>query len=232
MREDILVLIPARGGSKGIPGKNIKPLLGKPLIYYSLDIARQFFAPEQILVSTDDVKIKETVEDYGIPVPFLRPEDISGDTASSNVVILHALDFLKTQGRTFKYTLLLQPTSPYRQAKHINELLAMIDSKESFEMILSVKETESNPYFVLYEEEGGLLQRSKKGNFTRRQDCPKVWEANGSLYLFDNEILAEKRDIYLLNKKKLVMDDPLLSIDLDTPTDWQIAELLLKDIIR
>lgn len=231
MRNDILVLIPARGGSKGIPGKNIKPLLGKPLLYYTLDIASQFFNPEQIVVSTDDLKIKETVEAYGISVPFIRPDDISGDTASSNVVILHALAFFKAQGRTFKYTLLLQPTSPYRNARYIQALLDIIERKEPFEMILSVKETSSNPYFVLYEEEDGLLQRSKKGSFTRRQDCPKVWEANGSLYLFNNEILDQKGDIYLLDKKKLVMEDPLLSIDLDTPTDWKIAELLLKDVV-
>jgi N-acylneuraminate cytidylyltransferase len=224
----ILVLIPARGGSKGIPGKNIKPLNGKPLIYYSLDIAVQFFDKADICVSTDDANIISKVEEYGISVPFVRPAELSSDTAGSNEVILHALDFFEERGITYDYTLLLQPTSPFRRAEDVRNALAMA-SETSFEMIISVAETDSNPYYVLFEDdENGILQKSKEAFFTRRQDCPKVWQANGAIYIINNQVLRNKGNLGLLQKKKFVMQ-PEHSLDLDTPLDWKIAEFLMKN---
>lgn len=228
MINDILVIIPARGGSKGIPGKNIKELGGKPLIYYTIDIARSLFPDEQICVSTDDNDIINTVERYGLKVPFIRPAELSSDTASSQDVIFHALEFYKSSGKKYKYTLLLQPTSPFRTEQQLKQLID-IASKSNFEMIVSVKETEANPYFVLMEEnENGILIKSKPSNFTRRQDCPNVWEVNGAFYLINNHELIAQGGMSNLQKKKFVMD-ALHSVDLDTPIDWSYAEFLIKE---
>ena len=106
----ILVIIPARGGSKGIPHKNIKPLNGKPLIHYTIDEAREIVGDEDICVSTDDPEIIKCVEDYGLKVPFVRPEELATDTAGTYEVLLHALNFYEKQGRHYEVVLLLQNT--------------------------------------------------------------------------------------------------------------------------
>ncbi|MBV5329328.1 MAG: pseudaminic acid cytidylyltransferase, partial [Chlorobium sp.] len=116
MYEDILFLIPARGGSKGISKKNIKELNGKPLIFYTLDAIRNIVSNENICVSTDDIDIKEKVEAYGVKVPFLRPTEYATDTSTTLEVIEHALSFYKQKGTIFKGLILLQPTSPFRNS--------------------------------------------------------------------------------------------------------------------
>ncbi len=226
--KNVLVLIPARGGSKGIPYKNIKLLNDKPLIYYTLDLVKGIIPDEDVCVSTDDEKIIKVVEEYGIKVPFVRPEKLASDTASSLDVILHALKFYQEKGKEYDYTLLLQPTSPLRTKAQLQECLDKID-KEDFEMIVSVKLTDANPYYMLAEEDkNGILRKSKEANFTRRQDCPDVWEYNGAFYLINNQVLLEKKDLALLEKKKLVMD-AIHSVDIDTSLDWIIAESILKE---
>ena len=118
--EDILVVIPARGGSKGLPGKNIKMLCGKPLIAYSIDVARAFADDKNICVSTDSEEIKQVVEQYGLKVPFLRPDHLATDTATSDDVLIHAVNYYREQyGRTFKKLMLLQPTSPLRTKEDV-----------------------------------------------------------------------------------------------------------------
>lgn len=109
--EDILVVIPARGGSKGLPGKNIKNLCGKPLIAYSIDVARSITSDDNICVSTDDKKIIDAVENYGLLVPFVRPTELATDTATTNDVLLHALDFYEKRGKHYS-RLLAHPTNP------------------------------------------------------------------------------------------------------------------------
>nr|MBA3900563.1 acylneuraminate cytidylyltransferase family protein [Bacteroidota bacterium] len=177
-----LVVIPARGGSKGVPGKNIKPLAGKPLIYYTIEAARELFSDELIVVSTDDLQITKVVEETGLIVPFLRPSDLATDTATTYDVLLHTIRFSEENGYTPDTLILLQPTSPFRNGRHIKEALKLYHN--GLDMVVSVKETKSNPYYVLFEEdEQGFLRKSKTGNFTRRQDCPKVWEYNGAIYI-------------------------------------------------
>ena len=224
----VLVLIPARGGSKGIPYKNIKLLNGKPLINYTLDLVKGIIPDDDVCVSTDDEKIIKVVEDYGLKVPFVRPDELASDTATSLDVIFHAIKFYQEKGREYDYTLLLQPTSPLRTKEQLLECLDKI-GKEEFEMIVSVKLTEVNPYYMLAEEdENGILKKSKESKFTRRQDCPDVWEYNGAFYLINNQALLQKKDTAVLEKKKLVMDTSS-SVDIDTPLDWIITESILKE---
>lgn len=224
-----LIIIPARGGSKGIPHKNIKLLNGKPLICYSIDIARQYTTDENICVTTDDKEIISVVEQYGLKVPFVRPAELATDTASSNDVLVHALDFYETQGRQVDVIILLQPTSPFRKVSFVKEAVELYN--EDFDMVVSVKETSANPYYNCFEEDkNGFLSISKSiGHpITRRQDAPKVWEYNGSIYVINPTSLKDNGMQHFTRVKKYPMSE-LYSVDIDCPFDWKVAELLLNE---
>lgn len=228
MRDNILIIIPARGGSKGIPRKNIKPLNGKPLIYYAIDTARAITEDENICVSTDDVEIKSVVEAYGLQVPFLRPDELSTDTAGTYEVLLHALDFYEQHGKQYKTVLLLQTTSPFRTAEQVKEALALYDQSDA-DMVVSVKDCPANPYYNVFEEdEKGYLHVCKgDGNIFRRQDAPKVYEYNGAIYIIDAHTLKRTHMHKIQHRVKFVMDAKS-SFDLDTMEDWQMAEMITK----
>ena len=220
-----LVLIPARGGSKGVPGKNIKSLKGKPLIQYTIDAAREIFAAEDICVSTDDIKIRDVVEANGLPVAFLRPYELATDTAGSHEVILHAIEYYEELGRFYDAVVLLQPTSPFRTTESIRGAISLF--KEKIDMIVSVNESKANPYYNLFEEdESGFLSKSKVGKFERRQDVPKVWEYNGAIYVINISSLKKRRLHELTAVRKYVMSESE-SLDIDTPLDWKVAEYIM-----
>ncbi|MFD2203537.1 cytidylyltransferase domain-containing protein [Shivajiella indica] len=222
-----LVVIPARGGSKGIPRKNIKLLGEKPLIQYTIDAARDVFDDAEICVSTDDKEIKAVVESVGLKVPFLRPSTLATDTAGTYEVLLHALEYYESSGYRPDVLILLQPTSPFRKGRHIKEALKLFDN--SCEMVVSVKETKSNPYYILREEnENGWLVKSKEGNFKRRQDCPKVFELNGAIYIIKVEALR-KKPIHEFTKVRKYEMDEVSSHDIDSKLDWKLAEILFND---
>lgn len=225
---DILVVIPARGGSKGIPHKNIKLLGGKPLIGYSIDVARQFTADAHICVTTDDDQIIEVAEKSGLKVPFKRPAELATDGCGSNEVIQHAWQWYADRGHRYDAVLLLQPTSPFRKAEHLKEAVALYD--EGIDMVTSVKAAACNPYYDGFEEdEEGLLRISKgDGGIERRQDAPRVWQQNGSIYVINARSLMEKGMARFTKIRKYAMDERY-SVDIDTPFDWQVAELILKE---
>ena len=224
----ILVIIPARGGSKGIPHKNIKPLNGKPLICHTIDVARAIVADEDICVSTDSEEIIECVESYGLKVPFVRPKELATDTAGTYEVLLHALDHYEQAGKKYDIVLLLQNTSPFRTAKHVKEALALY--KPEIDMVVSVKETAANPYFNCIEENpAGFLEISKgEGLFVRRQDAPKAYEYNGAIYVINPDSLRKMPLGKFKRRIKYVMDS-MHSVDLDNMIDWKFAELLIKE---
>ena len=228
MRDDVLIIIPARGGSKGIPRKNIKPLNGKPLIYYAIDTARAITADENICVSTDDVEIKSVVEAYGLQVPFLRPNELSTDTAGTYEVLIHALNFYEEQGKQYNTVLLLQTTSPFRTAEQVKEALEIYDKSDA-DMVVSVKECPANPYYNVFEEDmDGYLHVCKgDGNIFRRQDTPKVYEYNGAIYIMEACELKRTHMHKMQHRIKYVMDAKS-SFDLDTMEDWQMAEMMLR----
>lgn len=221
-----LVIIPARGGSKGIPGKNIKVLGGKPLINYTIEAARAVFADDLICVSTDDLEIKACVERTGLKVPFVRPASLATDTAGSYDVLLHALSKYEKKGYVPDTLILLQATSPFRTWKHIQEAISLYDHE--IDMLVSVKEAKSNPYFNLFEEnESGYLVKSKAMKVGRRQDCPSIWELNGAIYIINVKSLRNSDSFESFTKiVKYIMNDTS-SIDIDTKFDWHIAEYLI-----
>lgn len=221
-----LIIIPARGGSKGVPGKNIKLLNGKPLIQYTIEAALEVTDKESIIVSTDCEKIKAVVENLGIKVPSLRPKELASDNAGTYEVLLYEITQLDKKDKFYDYFIFLQATSPFRTVKQIKEALILYNN--NLDMLVSVKETKANPYFVLREEdENGFLVPSKSFTAARRQDAPKVWELNGAIYIINIKTLKEKPINQFTKVKKYVMDE-LSSLDIDTMMDWVLAENIIK----
>ena len=224
-----LFVIPARGGSKGIPGKNIKPLAGKPLIGYSIEVARAFAPDEDICLTTDDPAIVRVAEEqFGLKVPFLRPAELATDRSGTYGVLLHALDFYAAHGSNYDTLVLLQPTSPFRTADDVRRAIRLYSP--DIDMVVTVKEAESNPYYNCFEEgDDGFLQISKgDGTFTRRQDAPKAWEYNGAVYVINTTSLRQM-PLGKFKRRRMCPMDAGRSIDLDTPLDWLIAEHLMKE---
>ncbi|MCM1448868.1 MAG: acylneuraminate cytidylyltransferase family protein [Clostridiales bacterium] len=224
-----LYIIPARGGSRGIPHKNIKELDGKPLIAYSIEAAREAGADDShILVSTDDPAIKAVVEDCcGLTVPFLRPDSLATDISGSREVILHAMDQADEMGIAYDVVVLLQPTSPLRVASDILGAISLFHA--GIDMVVSVTEAPCNPYYDCFECDPatGVLQVSKgDGLITRRQDAPHAWVYNGAVYVISPESIRNmplgafpSRLPYVMPKER--------SIDLDTPLDWIVAQAII-----
>ncbi len=224
-----LFIIPARGGSKGIPGKNIRPFCGKPLICHAIDQARAFTTDDRICLSTDSAQIRGVAEDYGLRVPFLRPAELATDTAGSREVMLHALDFYTAIGTDTDRIVLLQPTSPLRSLEDIRRCINLY--RDYCDMVVSVKEAATNPYYNAYETDSeGLLHISKgDGMYTRRQDAPKVWEYTGAVYVINPESLR-RMPMGSFSRRLMCATDPKRAIDLDTPLDWLMAETISREL--
>jgi N-acylneuraminate cytidylyltransferase len=224
---NFLVVITARGGSKGIPKKNIKLLNGKPLIQYSIDIAKAVADKADICFTTDSDEIITVAKNLGLDVPFKRPDALATDTANSRDVILHALETYESLNKkTYDAVLLLQPTSPFRTLEQVKDCIKLYNN--SMDMVVSAKLASANPYYNLYEEDNGFLKPSKEGNYTRRQDCPEVWEFNGAIYVINATSLRSKKMKAFCKVKKYIMSEET-SIDIDTPLDWKIAEFCLQN---
>jgi len=223
-----LVIIPARGGSKGIPRKNIKLLNGKPLIHFTIEAAQQIFDNQRICVSSEDDEINFIAKQKGLTYDYIRPMNLATDTSSSREVILDVIEYYKNQNLSFDTIVLLQPTSPLRTSQHLLEAINLYESSDN-EMVVSVKETKSNPYFNLFEEnENGFLDLSKKGNFTSRQNAPKTYEYNGAIYIFSKDTIQSKQFSEFERIKKYEMST-IDSVDLDEPLDWKLAELIFNE---
>ncbi len=223
----ILYIIPARAGSKGLPGKNTKMLGNKPLIVHSIDFAmKNIKSGDQLCISTNDDEVITIASNLGIQVPFKRPEELASDIATTYDVIMHAIKHYEDQNKFFDLVLLLQPTSPFRNQEDFENIIHAY--KDDVEMIVSVKKAKENPYFTIFEEnELGFLDKSKKGDFQRRQDCPDVFTFNGSMYLMSVNALKNSKIQEFSKVKKIIMPEER-SIDIDTMADWTLAEYYLN----
>ena len=211
-----------------MPKKNIRPLSGKPLIIHTIDVARMLVGDERICVSTDDQEIIDVVESYGLDVPFIRPAALATDTATSYEVILHAVEFYRSKGLAFENVVLLQPTSPFRTAEDIKACLDLYD--EEIDAVVSVKITDSNPYYTLFEEdEHGYLQKSKQAIVNRRQEAPQVLELNGAVYVLNTQSLHKYSGIVEFPKKIKYEMEKLHSVDIDDLVDFQYCEFLINN---
>lgn len=226
-----LYIIPARGGSKGIPHKNIKPLNGKPLIAYTISAAveAQKSIGGYILLSTDDTEIADVARRCGLEVEYMRPGHLGGDTVGSREVILDAMQWAENKGIIYDCVILLQPTSPLRTTADILASAELFNSAS--DMVVSVCVADANPYYNLFElDNQGILHISKgSGLITRRQDAPPVYEYNGAVYVINPQSIKEMplgafpcRVPYVMPRER--------SVDLDTPADWALCEMIMKDL--
>ncbi len=228
-RHNLLVVIPARGGSKGIPHKNIKPFMGRPLIEWSIAQARQVADDRHIILSTDDDAIAAVAASTGLGMAYRRPAHLATDTASTHDVLIDAMDWADSQGIAYDCVLLLQPTSPLRTTDDIARTLAAYTAE--CDMAVTVKPSGANPYYDCFESGAdGYLHVSKgDGRYTRRQAAPPVWQLNGAVYAINPTALRAK-PMSLFERRIAVPMDAERSVDLDTPLDWTIAEIIGKNL--
>ena len=219
----LLALIPARGGSKGIPRKNIKKLCGKPLIAWSIEVAQESDLVDKVVVSTDDEEIAEIALSYGAEVPFLRPPELAQDETPGIDPVLHALSRLPK----FDTLLLLQPTSPLRTASDINGILKMFQEHQA-PAAVSICESSKHPNWMFYCGEDGTLSPFKDIQIaTRRQELPNIYAVNGALYLAKTNWLRENKSFFSTDTLGYTMPSDR-SVDIDSPFDWEVVEFLMK----
>ena len=223
----ILGLIPARGGSKGIPKKNIKILGGRPLIAYSIASAKESILLDRVIVSTDASEIFQVAETLGLKPPFIRPSDFASDTATSLQVVLHALTFFEEQHIFFDAVCLLQPTSPFRKEGFIDEAIAKfkLSGADSLVSVLPVPH-EYNPHWV-FEANDGLLKiaTGEEAIISRRQELPKAYHRDGSVYITKVDIL--KSGSLYGQSTAFIENTPESHVNIDTEADWVKAETII-----
>lgn len=217
-------LVPARGGSKGIPRKNIKLIAGKPLIVWTIEAALRSSLLTAVVVSTDDPEIADVARRAGAQVPFMRPSELAQDQTPGIDPVLHALDQLPQ----YDSVMLLQPTSPLRTTDDIDECLRLA-IKQNASSVVSVNEPDTHPYWTYRLSEGQTLVRLvDAAPVPRRQDLPTVVTLNGAMYFSDANWLRRSGSFVDAETLAFVMPRER-SVDLDTPLDWKLAELLLKE---
>lgn len=221
----VLALIPARGGSKGIKGKNVIDLCGKPLIAYSIEAARASAYVDRVLVTTDSEEIQKVSRKYGAYAPFLRPAELAGDRAKTIDAVLHGIDWLKDNGEEYDILLLLQPTQPLRRVEDIDRALETFMANGGCGLV-SVRSVEEHPILMRTIEDGRLQNMLSVGSTIRRQDMPEYFLVDGSIYI---NMIAE------LHEKTSFNDNPLPflmarenSVDIDEPADLEMAKWYLQ----
>jgi len=228
-----LGLITARGGSKGIPGKNVKPLAGKPLIAWTIEAAKASTRLKRVLVSTDDAEIARIALEWGAEVPFMRPAELAQDDSPHILALEHALCWIRAnQGALPDYLVTLQPTSPLRTAEDIDGAIELAERSKAL-AVVSVCAAHSHPYLCMKIQEDGTISRFIDSNleYLRRQDMPKAFVLNGAVYVNHCETLLKEHNT--LPKGTLAYVMPVeRSLDLDTEWDFYLAEKILYDRLQ
>lgn len=226
----ILALIPARGGSKGLLGKNVKPLLGKPLIVWTIEQAKNTKYIDRIIVSTEDEEIAEISKDSGAEVPFLRPEKLATDDSKSIDVILHAIEWVKeNDGIFYDLVIMLQSTSPLRLSEDIDKAVELLFSKNA-KAIISVCEAEHSPRWAnTLPEDGCLKDFIKPESMNKnRQEYDIFYRLNGAIYLAYCDYIKKQKSFFG-NKSFAYIMPKERSIDIDYELDFKLAEFLMKN---
>jgi CMP-N,N'-diacetyllegionaminic acid synthase len=226
-----LAIIPARGGSKRLPRKNLLDLAGKPLIAWTIQAALGCPLIDEVMVTTDDDEIAGIAKEYGAAVPFIRPKALASDTTTSFDVVKHVIEFYQSEmGKKFDFILLLQPTSPLRNSQHITEAINLLSIKNA-DAIVSVCEVEHSPLWanVLPADHSMVCFLRENVINKRSQDLKVFYRLNGAIYICDVNVL--------LDKKKFLIDDaiyayPMLaehSVDIDNQIDLFVSKAILRN---
>jgi N-acylneuraminate cytidylyltransferase/CMP-N,N'-diacetyllegionaminic acid synthase len=223
----VVAVIPARGGSKGIPLKNIQELAGKPLISYTIEAALRSKTLNKVIVSTDNVRIAEVSRSFGAEVPFLRPADFAKDETPSLPVVQHAVKYIEdAEGCIVDVIVLLQPTSPLRNEKYIDDSVEKI-LRTGADSVITVCKVKHHPYWNFIAKGDSLSPLLRNGvNPMRRQDLPETYAPNGAVYVVRRDVLFDQNSILGEDIRALVMPVEE-SIDIDGYFDWFTAEMTL-----
>ena len=229
---NVLAVIPARGGSKGLPGKNVRPVAGVPLIVHAIELAKHCPEIAETLVSTDSEEIAAVARAAGGNVPFLRPPELARDDTPTLPVIQHAVRWWEQRGGEIDYVMLLQPTGPLRLPEDVSEAMALLARDQSAVGVMAVSEMPFHPRYVCVEDDGrGHLRRAfqDQPHVTRRQDLPAIYRVNGMLYVWRRDYLmsAFAVDFDAAPHRMLVVPKER-GIDIDDEYDLRLAEWTLQ----
>lgn len=224
----VLGVVPARGGSKGVPRKNIRELGGKPLIAHTLEAAQKAECLSRVVVSTDCVEIANVCEQLGADVPFLRPSEMASDTARVQDAVLHLLDQLD---EVYTHVLLLQPTAPFRRAEDIDDAIRLAQETDADSVVSFVREETRHPYYMYTMDEAGDVPRVTPmfdyAVGTPRQEFPPVVYRNGAIYLTRTGYLRRERSFVSPDVVPFIMPEER-SVNIDTEEDLLYADYLLS----
>jgi len=225
----VLGLVPARGGSRGIPRKNVRPLAGRPLLAYTAEAARAATRLDRVVLSTEDDEIAELGRRLGLETPFRRPEELARDETPTLPVVRHAIEELERQGDRYDAVCLLQPTHPFRRAEDVDACVEKLE-REGADCVLTTLPVppEHNPHWAYIACADGCLHLApgELAPIPRRQDLPPAFFREGSVYVTRRDVVIEQGTLY----GRLVLGfpvDPERSVNLDTPRDWERAEAVL-----
>jgi N-acylneuraminate cytidylyltransferase/CMP-N,N'-diacetyllegionaminic acid synthase len=226
----ILALIPARGGSKGLPRKNIKTLLGKPLIAWTIEQALASKYLDKVIVSTDDREIAEVSKKYSAEVPFIRPKELAEDDTKGINVILHVINWIEKNNKKYDLIILLQPTSPLRTSEDIDNAISLFFLKKA-NAIVSVCEVDHHPLRANTLPEDGCMKDFIKPEITNknRQELPKYYRLNGAIYLAYWDYLKEQKTFFGKKTFACIMPQDK-SIDIDSEIDFELTKIIMKRI--
>lgn len=227
--KNMIAIIPARSGSKGLKNKNIRELNGKPLMAYTIESALKSKMFRDVVVSTDSLEYKRIAESYGADVPFLRNEELSTDSASTIDVVEDLLNKMHESGKDYEAFMILQPTSPLRDENHIIEAVKLFNDKNA-DSVVSMCECEHSPLLTKQLDETRSLNGFLNGlDKHRRQDFNKFYRLNGAIYLLNVEYFLKYKNFYKKNSYAFIMEKSK-SIDIDDINDFKYAEFLIKNI--
>lgn len=225
--KSFLGIIPARGGSKGIPKKNIVLVNNKPLIQYTIDAALASKYLDDIIVSTDDKEIAKVSEQLGIKVPYLRPKFLATDEARTIDTIIHVIEEQKKLEKVYDYVVILQPTQPLRKTRHIDEAIERIIQYNQNELV-SVSKVKEHPVLMRTINDKGILKSLLNINSTiRRQDFSDVYKVNGAIYI--NKVSKLNKDTSLNDNKFSYVMNVKYDLDIDDPQDLAMMYFIVKN---
>ncbi len=234
--QTVVGVVVARGGSKGLPGKNLRRLGGRPLVAHAVVAASRARTLDRVVLSTDSPEIARVGRRYGAEVPFLRPKHLARDTTHTPPVIEHAVRYLETHaGMKVDLVVTLQPTSPFRRAEHIDAAVRLLVTNPRFDSVITVKEVAFPPFWMFRARNGRLVPFVSDGidySVKERQQLSTLYQPNGAVYVTRRSLLKKRGLLFSAfsdGSTGYVKMDPLSSLDIDEPKDLAVAKLVLKE---
>lgn len=226
----VVAVVPARGGSKGLPGKNLRRLGGLPLVAHTILAAKQARTLDRVILSTDSREIARVGKRYGAEVPFLRPPELATDEAPMAPVLVHTVAWIEgNEGKLVDVVVILQPTSPLREAAHIDAGVRLL-LESGAESVVGLCEVQHSPYWMRVIRDGRVepfQPDTLESRFQRRQELPKVYQVNGAFYASRRAVIMERGQVLGEDVRGLIMEQEA-SVDIDSSVDLMLAEAILR----